>query len=134
MTPRTFELEAYHHMREHAGMSYQPSIETREQGAVRSALELARAEYVARHSAVYFAWQADDDPDLSWMDADARTELERGETAMMACVLYGADGESLASLWGIHMRDPWQADPYRRVIEAQLALEAGVCHPLDRAI
>jgi hypothetical protein len=60
-TEQTFTLEAYQHMHEYAGWSYRPSIESAEQGHMRSALELARAEFVLRHS---------DDARVRWEDDD----------------------------------------------------------------
>lgn len=67
------------------------------------------------------------------MDSEQLAELEAGETLMMGAVLYGTDGAVLDSLWGIHLRAPWSSDPYRRVVAAELALAANVCHPLDRS-
>lgn len=134
MSSQTFTLEAYQHMREHAGWSYRPSVETAEQGRVRSALERARAEYERlRRVEITFDWQ--DEPswevDTSWMDEDTLEAFQRGDTRLMSCEIW--DGpETLASLGGIHMDRDWRSDPYRRVIEAELALEAGICHPLDR--
>lgn len=131
---QTFTFEGYRHMREHGASSYRPSLETAEQGAVRSALELARADFALHASGAFVEWERDYEADTSWMDAEQRAELERGETAMMGAALYNADGAYAAGLWSIHMRTPYGADPYRRVVEAELALEAGICHPLDRAI
>jgi hypothetical protein len=50
MQTETFTLEAFQFMRQWAGYSYRPALETREQGMVRFALELARAERVLRTS------------------------------------------------------------------------------------
>lgn len=80
------------------------------------ALQLARAEEYASDN----DWEAecvdDDCPDLSWMSDDER-ELPH---EVLGCVLKDADGNVLASLWGI-------TDPdvgYMRVVRAELASEA----------
>lgn len=114
----TFTLGAYRFMREHAGYSYRPSIETESEGRVRCCLELARAEHALAQAPVYVEWT--DDPD---------SYQEEGPH-WVAC-LYDSAGELLGSLGGI---DAPEGDPYRRVVEAELALQVGICHPLDRDI
>lgn len=131
-TSHTFTLDAFRHMRAFGPSSYRPSIETPEQGAVRAALELARAEYALRASSVEVSWQRDPYPDLSWCDAEQLRELRAGETEMLECTLYGPDGEPIESMGGIHVLAGDES--YKRVVEAELALQAGVCHPLDRDI
>jgi hypothetical protein len=126
---RTFTLSAYQFMREHAGYSYRPSMETPEQGRVNTALALARAEHVLTHSRAFVTWE--DDPDgtcagehpayvaLLWHPNDQTNEL------------LADDWPPRASLGGI---DAGEGDPYRRVVAAELALEAGICHPMDRPV
>jgi len=131
---QTFTLEGYRFMREHAGSSYRPAVETREQGAVRGALELARAEHaLGLEPDAWVEWEVDRDADISWMDDKMMGELAREETCVMGATLF-RDGVPIGGLYSIHIREPYRADPYRRVVEAELALEAGVCHPLDRTI
>jgi hypothetical protein len=134
MQEQTFTFAGYRFMHEYAGYGYRPSIETPEQGRVRVALELARAEYAASKRGAFVQWATDSYPDTSWMDDETRAEFDAGETVMMDAVLYDEQGAPRASLSGIHLCTPWMADPYRRVVEAELALEAGICHPLDRAL
>jgi hypothetical protein len=80
------------------------------------ALALARAERRARDNNWAAEWVADDDADLSWMTEDERQQPHE----VLGCVLRDADGNVLASLWGI--TDPDSS--YQRVVEAELAAEA----------
>jgi hypothetical protein len=134
MSDSTFTMAGYRFMRDHAGYSYRPAIETPDQGKVRCALALARAEFEASRRGAFVQWCTDSYPDTSWMDDQARAEFEAGETVLMEATIYSERGEPVGSIGGVHLRTPWMADPYRRVIEAELALEADICHPLDRAI
>jgi hypothetical protein len=96
----------------------------------KTALALARAEYSARW--VYrleFVWRHDDDADWSWMDQDCfKGEREKDhEVEWCACYRVTTCGECgheeralLVSLGGIFDADA----TYRRVVEAELALEA----------
>jgi hypothetical protein len=54
-----------------------------------------------------------------------------GEHPAWIATLYDPQGTLAASLGGI---DAPEGDPYRRVVEAELALEAGACDPLDRRV
>lgn len=123
----TFSIEAYQFMREHAGYSYRPTVETPEQGRVRYALELARAEHAARAAGARFVWENDHDAPSPGGNA---TGPFFGCILVTACECCGHEDER-ASLWGI---DAGEEDPYRRTVEADLALEAGLCHPSDRAL
>lgn len=79
----------------------------------QTALMLAKAEQWAEQQGVTFHWQGDDEP---WDPGDT----DYTPTEVLGCIARSADGEVLASLWGI-------ADPdrnYGRVIEAELASEA----------
>jgi hypothetical protein len=94
----------------HAGYSYGQG-ETKASGRRRSAEEMAKAEQDAERMGWTASWEWDDMP---W-DGDVPAPHE-----VLGCVLKNDRGEVLASLWGI-------GDPdknYRRVIEAELALEA----------
>lgn len=80
------------------------------------ALSLARAEQHANGKDWDAEWVADEFADLSWMSEEERAQ----EHEVLGCVLKDADGNVLASLWGI-------ADPtvgYMRVVKAELAAEA----------
>jgi hypothetical protein len=70
-----------------------------------------------------FEWEYDHDVDLSWMSAAER----KRDHEVLGCILRGADGEVLESLWGIVDADA----NYRRTIQAELALEADASAALD---
>jgi hypothetical protein len=79
------------------------------------ALQLARAEKWAEAQEMTFEWSHDMDPDLSWMSESEQAQ----DHEVLGCVLYDANRVHLRSLGGI--TDPsWE---YRRVVEAELALE-----------
>ena len=85
------------------------------------AAALARAEEKAADAGITFRWEHDHDPDISWM---SETEKKQ-DHEILGCMAMSVCGEcgqrkQLASLWGIV--DP--SNEYRRVIEAELALEA----------
>jgi hypothetical protein len=113
----------------HAGYSYSPGVETADQGRRRCAVELARAEKALSDSGSSVEWVEDDDPDTSWLDQDGwedhKAAHERGEYVFMGAILRDPDGAVLKSLWGIDLPADWYRDPYRRVVEAELASEAG---------
>jgi len=95
------------------------------------ALSLARAERAAREEGCEWVWEWDDN---GWLEARQDHRYGRLSDAdhparVEGCILYGpippggtdADRPVLASLWGI-----WDASrDYRRVVQAELALEAG---------
>jgi hypothetical protein len=139
MSMSTFTFEGYRHMRDHAGFSYDPTRETPDHGQVRCAVALARAEMALKRSPARVEWEVDHDADTSWLDqtddemgegfeafaTERKREHERGDVVMMGAILYAADGNVLTSLWGIELSGDWERDPYRRVIEAELAHEVG---------
>lgn len=94
---------------ENAGWSFDPQKETREEGRTRCALNLAAAEALARASGLSFRWV--DDPDV--------------KPNKYGCIVFDSRGNAGPSLWGIGFRrgkSPWGGDPYRRVVEAELAV------------
>lgn len=121
MRSQTFDLGAYRFMRAEAPYCYDPAIETAEQGLVHCALALARAEQALRSQPdVWVEWE----PDL---DGTAI-----GEHPAWGCVLYRDRDdcvEAVCSLWGV---DAAPHHPYRRVVAAELALEAGLGDQPDR--
>lgn len=125
----TFTIDAYRFMLEHAGYSYHYGRETPEQGRVRSALALARAEYAFELSPSSVEWVDDDDADTSFLDQpgweENRAAYRRGEYVFKGAILRDGSGEEIKSLWSIHLPRDWHADPYRRVVEAELAGEVG---------
>lgn len=112
MTPYAFFFK-------HAGYSYDPARETALQGRRRCARVTAAAERKAREAGCAFAWEVDPyATSADWSD-------ESPAWAQWTCVMYSAEGEVLASLGAVDFgRDgePW-GDPYRRVVEAELAAE-----------
>ena len=110
----------YQFFHEHAGYSYRPDTETKAQGRARCARAMARAEREARDAGLSFEWGVDPYSDSSdWCDDDP-------PWALWTCTARDATGRVVASLCAIDFgRDgePW-GDPYRRVVEAELALEA----------
>lgn len=111
MTPYAF-------FRKHAGYSHNPATETEAQGRARCACNLAAAERYAGDVGLSFEWSVDDIDSSEWSD-------DPEPWAQWACVCRDMSGAVVASLGGIDFgRDgePW-GDPYRRVIEAELAAE-----------
>lgn len=82
--------------------------------AAQVAYDLARAEKWARDEGIEFEWK--DDPD-SYRDY---SDSEPGVMVFEFCVAVNEDGEVLASLGGVGDA----STEYRRVVEAELALEA----------
>ena len=106
MTPSM--IRAYRFFFEHAGYIVGQRAQC--------ALGLARAENYARDNDWEAEWVADDCPDLSWMSDEER----RQPHDVLGCVLRDANGNVLASLWGI--TDPTVG--YMRVVAAELSSEA----------
>lgn len=102
---------------ENAGYSYK-APESAEQGRIRCAIELAKAEEYARGLGWEFEWEPDQSPDLSWMSDEERSQ----EHEVLCCRIPDPSNPkySLASLCGIVDADR----NYGRVIEAELAIEA----------
>jgi hypothetical protein len=104
---------------DHAGSSHNPSVETLEQGRLRGAKELAIAAYRAIDEGLSFEWNIDLGDDSSSFNDDP------DPWQLWYCWCRDADGKVVASLCSIDFgRDgaPWE-DPYRRVVEAELAQE-----------
>lgn len=103
----------------HAGYSYDPRTETKEQGRIRCAMNLAACEGIARNAGVSFEWA--EDP-----DADSREFApKKSRYALWCCVARDCNGLPVASLGAIDFGPdgtPW-GDNYRRVVEAELACE-----------
>lgn len=108
----TRDQKAFKFFREHAGYGYDPTTETPEQGRDRGARKLAAAERYAFENEWTHEWRIDE----SGCNCDTDTPCEKTSV----CVLYDTNANIIASLSGI-------CDPtaeYRRVIEAELAMEA----------
>lgn len=116
-------------MFEHAGYSYGPD-ETPEEGRRRCALELAAIDEKLRAAidvgTARIRWETDQDPDLSWADAETLEKIDGGTWTVDGCILETAcpacgSWDVRASLWGIVGPSD---DPYREVVAAELAQES----------
>jgi hypothetical protein len=94
-----------------AGTSYHPATETEGEGRARGARELAEAETWAQSVGMTFMWHDDD------LSTD-QYQPEVGQTWEVASAW--VNGECVASLCGIE----GATSEYRRVVEAELAMEA----------
>jgi hypothetical protein len=103
----------------HAGYSHSLN-ETREQGQLRCATALAGAELWALQNDVSFDWDIERGIDSSEWDN------ENEPHAVWACVAYDAQGTVIGSLGAVDFGPQGNphASPYRRVVEAEIALEA----------
>ena len=111
----------------HAGYSYDPATETPEQGKARDAKQLAKAERRARHAGASFKWMIDSGASSAdWIADNEDGGKNREPWEVWCCVMYDEQGTIIASLHGIDFgrdKQPW-GNPYRRVVEAELAFEA----------
>lgn len=102
-----------------AGSSYDPKKETEAQGRARGARQLAAAEAWALGQNYSFTWEVDDSADSSDFSD------EKPAWHLWVCTMRDQHGHPVQSLGGVDFgRDgePW-GDDYRRVVEAELALE-----------
>lgn len=116
-------LTPYNFFFKHAGYSYAPQKETRAQGRRRCANALAKAERWASANGYSYRWEIDPYSDSSdWIDHGK----EGTEPWNVWCAaMFSSNGVLVQSRFGVDFgRDgePW-GDPYRRVVEAELALE-----------
>lgn len=109
-----------------AGYRYDPAIESPEDGRRRGALLLASAERWAHESGYSFCWDIDDEStSADWIDADDDGGKNQNPWRVWSVWMMDEGGHTVQSLHSIDFgRDgqPW-GDPYRRVVEAELALE-----------
>lgn len=111
---------AYLFFLRNAGFSYDPKTETKSKGRARCARQLAKAERDARALGYTFNWDAD-------LDGCIGCGCGRGDCACamhdphecLNCSIWDSEGNLKGSLGSIcePSRD------YRRVVEAELALE-----------
>lgn len=102
---------------EHAGYSYDPKIETEDEGRIRGAQELANAEDWAKENWVSYSW-ADDHEGMRDHQWDFVLETEEVPETCEEVYMY-LDSEMVGYLGCIDDASP----EYRRVIEAELASE-----------
>jgi hypothetical protein len=102
---------------QNAGYARQPD-ETDDAARARCAGDLVKAERWAQNAGVTFDWSDD------WHVTDHRAEYDcyndGGPETCQSCTCYSSNGDVLASLGCIDDA----TDDYRRVVEAELALEA----------
>lgn len=110
----------------HAGSSYDPAKETEKQGKQRGAILLASAEQWAHETGYSYKWDIDDcASSADWLADDEDGGKHYNPWQVWSCRMLDEQGEVAQSLHAIDFgRDgePW-GDPYRRVVEAELALE-----------
>ena len=121
-------LTPYHFFLKHAGYSYHPARETKAQGRVRCAQELAAAERRARAEGLECLWEVD--PEITsadWIERgeDGGPDRDPWQTWCACLVGQNAAGHDtvLESLGGVDFGrdgDP-HGDPYARVVAAELA-------------
>ena len=106
---------------EHAGYSAPASARTREARLlhrVAGAEDLALCERLALGQGYTFEWRVDDVDSSRWCG-------EEPPYAQWVCLMYGPDHTAVQSLGGIDFGrespEPW-GKPYKRVVEAELAL------------
>ena len=111
-------MNSYQFFLSQAGSSHNPEVETAMQGRIRGARALALSERKARDAGCSFEWQQDDCDSSEWSD-------EEPAWAQWVCIMRDENGKVLETVGGVDFgrdRDPWM-DSYRRVVEAELALE-----------
>lgn len=104
---------------DNAGTSCNPATETLEQGKERGALRLAVAEDWARDSGYEFKWIPDQGGCIGCDCGDSDCACANGTCEPEVCCMKGEDNhvvQSLGSICGATAK-------YRRVVEAELALE-----------
>ena len=103
---------------ENAGWAQGPD-ETAEAARQRNGTELARAEAWAKLNGYTFDWEEDKD---GWEEDEDGTA--DGEGQQYGCVMRCKHGGVAQSLWAIGFTDGAEpCDPYKRVVEAELASE-----------
>lgn len=119
---------------DNAGFSWNPQTETQEQGKERCAREIARAEEYAREHGWYAEWELEQENprDVLGEPDEVNGPFYDPTNDFVSCVLWSNPDDSpaftsevLASLGMIEeSKDVRERQNYRRVIEAELALEA----------
>ena len=109
-----------------AGYSYDPAKETQEEGRRRGAILLASAERWAHETGYSYVWAIDTDSDSSdWIDDDEDGGKHCEPWQVWYCLMRDEHGKVVQSLSAIDFgRDGTPcSDPYRRVVEAELAVQ-----------
>lgn len=105
----------------YAGYSYDPKTQTPEQGRMQTARALAKAERDAASQGIRFGWEPDVEGCIGCDCGLPECKCASGEPhEVLVCLAYNTEGKVIASLGAIC--EPTRE--YRRVVEAELALEA----------
>lgn len=104
---------------EHAGWSYDPAVETPEQGRERCARSLAMAEDVAND--LGWTYVIEHDWDVPEDDAGSIELVASGEMVNLMVTLYNEQGDILNVIGAVTV--PHEDDDYVRVIKAELAYD-----------
>ena len=103
-----------------AGSSYNPKTQTKRQGQYAGARQLAKAERDARALGYTFDWQNDSDGCIGCDCDSPDCKCSSGEPhECLVCLMRDSDGKVVQSLGSVC--EP--SREYRRVVEAELALE-----------
>ena len=117
---QTAKQQAYLFFLRNAGYSYDPKTQTKQQGRAASARRLAKAERDARALGYMFEWQDDCDGCIGCSCDSPECDCSTGEPhECLVCLMHNSRGVCCQSLGSVC--EP--SREYRRVIEAELALE-----------
>lgn len=124
-------MNAYQFFLKHAGYSYGKN-ETKMQGRIRCARALAKDERAARNAGFSFAWSIDPySSSADWLENNEDGGRNCNPWQVWQCVMLNAEGYIVNSIHSIDFGragEPW-GDPYRRVVEAELAGEGLTNNP-----
>ena len=117
---KTAKQQAYLFFLKNGASSYNPAIETKQQGRSECARKLAKAERDARALGYTFEWEYDSDGCIGCDCNSPDCACSTGEShECLVCLMCDSNGKVVQSLGSVC--EP--SREYRRVIEAELALE-----------
>lgn len=119
MTSTTVSPDAMDFFRTHAGYSFDPTVETAEEGRERGARAMAEAETWAAEQGITFAWEDDWEVGSHAKYYGRPPYFVEPETCEHVAA-FDPGGNVLASLGCVDDA----TTEYRRVVQAELALEA----------
>ena len=117
---KTAKQQAYLFFLRHAGYSYDPKTQTKQQGRSECARKLAKAERDARALGYTFEWTDDIDGCIGCDCDSPECDCSTGEPhECLVCLMRDSNGKVVQSLGSVCK----PSREYRRVVEAELALE-----------